>query len=94
MTFKTGNEKWDGSGTVKVFNNGAWSSIPSSCTNKGSSCQYTLCSTELKIKVGGDGWKTTMTVGGAVVNDVSHFIKNQELSYSQTALIRSDGTAT
>ena len=81
MTFNTGNGKWDGSRTVKVFNNGAWTSIPSSCTNKGSRCHYTLCSTELKIKVGNDGWKTTVTSGVNTVSEVPQFLKNQEVTF-------------
>jgi hypothetical protein len=82
MTFATGNGQWDASGKVEVFTKGAWSPLPSACTDKGSTCQYNVCADSLKIKVGNDGWKTTATANGKVVNDASEFIKKEEVAYT------------
>ena len=82
VTFATGNSQWDDSSRVEVYTNGSWSPIPSSCTNKSSTCQYDFCADSFKIKVGDDGWRVTVSVNGHVVNDPSKTIKNEELAYT------------
>jgi len=84
VRFETFRGKYDASSRVKVFTRGRWTLLPSACLRRGSSCSYAVCAKNLKLKVGGDGWKVQITAHGKKLNFPSMFLKNKQYYFSFT----------